>query len=71
MSMTSELIAQEVTACTFLKILNNSDSRTNVLRIQRKKSLLERSGRTSDSESRGPGFDLHWRHHVVSLSKAN
>ena len=27
------------------------------------------SGRASDSESRGPGFDLHRRHHVMSLSK--
>ena len=29
-----------------------------------------RSGRASDSESRDPGFDPHWRHCVVSLSKA-
>ena len=26
-------------------------------------------GRASDSESRGPGFDPHKRHRVVSLSK--
>ena len=25
----------------------------------------------SASESRSPGFDHHWRHHVVSLSKAH
>ena len=25
----------------------------------------------SDSESRGPEFDPHWRHRVVSLSKAH
>ena len=25
-----------------------------------------RSGRASDSESRGPGFDTQWRHRVVS-----
>ena len=30
-----------------------------------------RSGRASDSESRGPGFDPHKRHRVVSLSKAH
>ena len=30
-----------------------------------------RSGRTSDYESRGPGFNLHRRHHIVSLSKAH
>ena len=29
------------------------------------------SGRKSDSESRGPGFDPHKRHRVVSLSKAH
>ena len=28
-----------------------------------------RSGRAFDSESRGPGFDPHRRHCVVSLSK--
>ena len=28
-----------------------------------------RSGRASDSESRGPGFDPHRRNSVVSLSK--
>ena len=27
-------------------------------------------GRASDSESRGPGFDLHMGHSVVSLSKS-
>ena len=27
------------------------------------------SGRASDSESRGPGFDPHKGHRVVSLSK--
>ena len=32
---------------------------------------LLRSGRASDSESRGPGFDLHKRHRVVSLSKTH
>ena len=30
-----------------------------------------RSGRASDSESRGPGFEPHKRHRVVSLSKAH
>ena len=30
-----------------------------------------RSGRASDSESRGPGFDPHKRHRVVSLSKTH
>ena len=30
-----------------------------------------RSGRASDSELRGPGFDTHRRHRVVSLSKAH
>ena len=30
-----------------------------------------RSGRASDSESRGPGFDPHRRRHVVSLSKTH
>ena len=30
-----------------------------------------RSGRASDSESRGPGFDSHKRHRVVSLSKTH
>ena len=34
-------------------------------------SLVGRSGRASDSESRGPGFDPHKRHRVVSLSKAH
>ena len=29
------------------------------------------SGRASDSESRGPGFDPHKRHRVVSLSKTH
>ena len=28
-------------------------------------------GRASDSESRGPGFDPHMRHHFVSLSKTH
>ena len=28
------------------------------------------SGRASDSQSRGPGLDPHWWHHVVSLSKS-
>ena len=28
-------------------------------------------GRVSDSELRGPGFDPHWWHHVVSLSKTH
>ena len=30
-----------------------------------------RSDRASYSESRGPGFDPHRRHHVVSLSKTH
>ena len=30
-----------------------------------------RSGRASDSELKGPGFDPHRRHHVVSLSKTH
>ena len=30
-----------------------------------------RSGRASDSESRGPGFDSYRRHCVVSLSETN
>ena len=30
-----------------------------------------RSGRASDSESRGPGIDPHRRHRGVSLSKTN
>ena len=30
-----------------------------------------RSGRASDSESRGPGFDPHKRHRVVSLSNTH
>ena len=30
-----------------------------------------RSGRASDSESRGPGFDPHRSHCVVSLSKTH
>ena len=30
-----------------------------------------RSGRASDSESRGPGFDPHKRHSVVSLGKTH
>ena len=30
-----------------------------------------RSVRASDSDSRGPGFDPHRRHCVVSLSKAH
>ena len=30
-----------------------------------------RSGRASDSESRGPGFDPRMRHRVVSLSKTH
>ena len=30
-----------------------------------------RSGRASDSESGGPGFDPHRRHRVVSLSKTH
>ena len=25
----------------------------------------------SNSKKRGPGFDPHWRHHVVFLSKTN
>ena len=29
------------------------------------------SGRTSDSQSRGSGFDTHWRHCVVCLSKTH
>ena len=29
------------------------------------------SGRASDFESRGPGFDLHRRHRVLSLSKTH
>ena len=29
------------------------------------------SGRASDSELRGPGFDPHMRHRVVSLSKTH
>ena len=29
------------------------------------------SGRASDSESRGPGFDPHRRHRVMSLSKTH
>ena len=29
------------------------------------------SGRVSDFESRGPGFDPHKGHHVVSLSKTH
>ena len=29
------------------------------------------SGRASDSELKGPGFDSHRRHHVVSLSKTH
>ena len=29
------------------------------------------SGRASDSESRGPGFDLHKCHCVVSLGKTH
>ena len=33
------------------------------------KGVRWRSGRASDSESRGPGFDLHKSHRVVSLSK--
>ena len=35
------------------------------------KGVRWRSGRASDSESRGPGFDPHRRHHVVSLSKTH
>ena len=31
----------------------------------------ERGGRALDSESRGPGFDLHWRNRVLSLSKTH
>ena len=31
--------------------------------------VRRRKDRASDSESRGPGFDLHKRHRVVSLSK--
>ena len=30
-----------------------------------------RSGRASDSEYRGPGFNPHKRHRVVSLSKTH
>ena len=31
----------------------------------------ERGGRALDSESKGPGFDPHRRHRVVSLSKTH
>ena len=36
-----------------------------------KKGAGWRSGGASDSESRGPGFDPHRRHRVVSLSKTH
>ena len=32
---------------------------------------MGRSGRASDSESKGSGFDPHRRHRVVSLSKTH
>ena len=39
--------------------------------LTRIKGAQWRSGRASDSESRGPGFDPHRRHRVVSLSKTH
>ena len=33
--------------------------------------VVERRGRASDSESRGPGFDPNKRHLVVSFSKTH
>ena len=35
------------------------------------KGALWPSGRASDSESRGPGFDPHKGHRVVSLSETH
>ena len=32
-------------------------------------TIVHHCGRASDSDLRGPGFDPHWRHHVVSLKQ--
>ena len=41
------------------------------IKLSNEQTGIERSSRVSDSESRCPWFDPHWRHHVVSLSKTH
>ena len=45
------------------------NDKTKIMKFN--KGARWRSGRASASESRGPGFDPHRRHRVVSLSKAH
>ena len=47
------------------------DNKCNTCKITIKIGSAVASGRASNSEPRGPGFDPHKRHRVVSLSKTH